>query len=166
MRPGSISIQSRLQLYRLPHQKVLKARLKIEKKGSETRRKEGRKEAQLGSFVSLLATKNIFFLREANPFAWHLVDHEVKRPPSFTPAFSLLSAGIHKKSYVLWGGDIPLSKKRRLGLAFDPLVTVNARLREISRFPFFVHFPEKSFLSFWLFSLTAILRSLIRGKWT
>lgn len=60
-------------------------------------------------------------------------------PHSF-PVLSLLSTGIHKKSYVLWGGDTLLSKKRRLGLAFDPLVRVNSWLRGISRVSLFLFF--------------------------
>lgn len=152
--PGGISIQSWVQLYHLPCRRIFEARPKIEKKESETWRKEGRKEesaTRILCIASRVSTRNIFFLREASPFFWRLVNRGIKRPPSVTPAFSLLSAGIHKKSYVLRGGDIPLSKKRQLGLAFDPLVTVNARLRGISRFPLIVRFPGKSFLSFCFF---------------
>lgn len=131
-------------------------------------RKEGRKKGsttRILCIASRVSTRNIFFLREASPFSRRLVDRGIKRPPSFTPAFSLLSAGIHKKSYVLWVGDIPLSKKRQLGLAFDPLVTVNARLRGISRFPLSVYFPGKKFPFFLVvqFDSSSVLLSAESG---
>lgn len=68
--PCGISIPSRFQLYRPNHVGRSLTRLKIEQKGNE--RKEGRKEAQLGSFVSppvRVDGRNIFFLRETSPFS-------------------------------------------------------------------------------------------------
>lgn len=64
------------------------------------------------------------------------------------PRFLSCPQGFIRKVTYFRGGDTPLSKKLRLGLAFDPLVRVNARLRGISRFSsfrFFLHVPQKNF---------------------
>lgn len=134
-----VSIQSGFQLYRLLRWTVPDARPKIGQKGEKARRKVG-SVTRILCIVSRVSTKNIFPLHTRRYSAQVSFpglargESRAKRPPSLQP-LSLLSAGIHKKSYVLWGGDIPLAKKLQLGLAFDPLVRVNARLRGISAFP-------------------------------